>query len=86
MNMNIIILYCRSSNRKTPRGNNTMDHSQYVFLGRHSIIEFRQRTPTAAYGKPNWCLQCPRHRKNGKRDIKRVPKFKSNILSNDFSK
>jgi hypothetical protein len=58
-----------------------MDYSQYVFVGRHNTIKLRQRTPAGAYDKPHWCIHCPRHRKNGKRDIKKIPNFKSNLLT-----
>jgi hypothetical protein len=70
----------RRSSRKTTNGSATMDHSQHVSVGRHSIIELRFRSSAVANDQPNWCLHCPRHRKNGKRDIKKIPHIKSNLL------
>lgn len=57
-----------------------MDHSQHVNMGRRNIIELRFRSSAVAYDQPNWCLHCPRYRKNGKRDIKKVSHIKSNLL------
>lgn len=56
-----------------------MDHSQYVTVGRRNIIEHRFQSSAVANDQPNWCLHCPRHRKNGKRDIKTIPNIKSNL-------
>lgn len=59
-----------------------MDYSQHVFMGRHRTVKRRFQSPAVAYDQQNWCLQCPRHRKNGKRDVEKVSYFKSNLHLN----
>lgn len=71
---------CRDSNRKT-KIVTAMDRSQHVCVGRRDITELRLRTSAIAHDQPNWCLHRPGHRKNRKRDVKKVPNTKSNSSS-----
>lgn len=74
----------RSSNKKKHANHVTrLDHPQYVSLGRRNIVEFRCRPSTVTYDQPNWCLHCPRHRKNGKRNIDEFPNLKGNVTDNN---
>lgn len=55
-----------------------MDHSQHVCVGRRGVAKLRRRPSAVTRDQPNWRLHSPGHRKNGKRDVKKVPNLKSN--------